>query len=209
MKKAILGKKVGMTQIFTEDGIMLPVTVVEAGPCNIVQKKTKETDGYEAIQICFGEIREKNVNKPTKGHFAKAGITPKRFLREFKLANAGEFEVGQSISCDVFAAGEKVDVTGTSKGKGFAGVIKRWNQARSRMSHGGGPVHRSVGAMAANSYPGRVFKHKNMAGHMGVERITVQNLEVIRVDAERNLILIKGAIPGPKGGLITVKDSVK
>ena len=209
MNKAILGKKIGMTQIFTEEGFMLPVTVIEAGPCDIVQKKTEETDGYNAIQICYGDIREKNVTKPLKGHFEKAKVTPKRFLREFRLDDISTYEVSNAIKCEIFEAGDKVDVSGVSKGKGFAGVIKRWNQARSRMSHGGGPVHRSPGSMGACATPGRVFKHKRLAGHMGAENVTVQNLEVVRVDSERNLLLIKGAIPGPKGGLVTVKESLK
>lgn len=209
MNKAILGKKVGMTQIFTEDGIMLPVTVVEAGPCDIVQKKTKEVDGYEAVQVCYGEIREKNVNKPLKGHYAKASVTPKRHLREFRFDDTSAYEVSSAIKCEVFAAGDKVDVSGVSKGKGFAGVIKRWNASRSRMSHGGGPVHRSPGSMGACATPGRVFKLKKLPGHMGAEKVTIQNLEIVRVDAERNLLLIKGAIPGPKGGLVTVKESLK
>lgn len=209
MKKAILGKKVGMTQVFTADGAMLPVTVIEAGPCDIVQKKSSEKDGYDALQVSFGEIREKLVNKPVKGHYDKAKAAPKRYLRELKLDGSGNYEVGQIIKADIFAEGDKVDVCGISKGKGFAGVIKRWNQARSRMSHGGGPVHRSPGSMSACASPARVFKHKNLAGHLGAERVTVQNLEIVRVDADRNLLLVKGAVPGPKGGLITVKESIK
>lgn len=209
MNKAILGKKIGMMQIFTDDGIMLPVTVVEAGPCDIVQKKTVESDGYNAVQICYGDIREKLVTKPLKGHFAKVNLTPKRYLREFRFDDISQYEVSGSIKCEVFEAGDKVDISGVSKGKGFAGVIKRWNFARGRMSHGGGPVHRSVGSIGACATPGRVFKRKKMPGHMGAENVTIQNLEVVRVDAERNLLLIKGAIPGPKGGLIAVKESIK
>lgn len=209
MKKAILGKKLGMTQVFIENGAMLPVTVIEAGPCTVVQKKSTEKDGYDAIQVSFCEKREKLANKPQKGHYAKAQAKVSRYLREFKFQDAASYEVGQVIKVDMFAAGDKIDVIGTSKGKGFAGVIKRWNQARSRMSHGGGPVHRSVGSMGANSSPSRVFKHKHLAGHLGHERVTIQNLEIVRVDAERNLILIKGAVPGPKGGLITVRETVK
>ena len=208
MKKGIIGKKLGMTQVFAADGTMVPVTVVEAGPCQVVQKKTVETDGYEAIQIGFGDIREKLVNKPTKGHFAKSNAKPVRFLRELKI-EGGAYEVGAELKADVFADGDRVDVIGTSKGKGFAGVIKRWNQARSRMSHGGGPVHRSPGSMGANSSPSRVFKHKRLPGHLGAERVTVQNLEIVRVDAERNLLLIKGAVPGAKGGLVTVCETIK
>ena len=209
MKKAILGKKLGMTQVFAADGTMLPVTVVEAGPCSIVQKKTKEKDGYEAIQVSFDNIREKLANKPKKGTYAKAGVAPARYLRELKLDDCSVYKVGEIIKADVFSDGEKIDVFGTSKGKGFAGVIKRWNQARSRMSHGGGPVHRSPGSMGANSSPSRVFKHKHLAGHMGVDRVTVQNLEIFRVDADRNLLLIKGAVPGSKGSLVTIRETIK
>lgn len=211
MKKAILGKKLGMTQVFSEDGLMCPVTVVEAGPCDVIQKKTNEVDGYEAIQVSFGEIKKKNVVKPMLGHYAKAGenIQPKRYLRELRLEDISAYEVGGAVKCDVFEAGDKIDVSGISKGKGFAGAIKRWNSARSRMSHGGGPVHRSPGSSGACASPARVFKSKHMPGHMGAEKVTIQNLEVVRVDAERNLLLIKGAIPGPKGGLVTVKESLK
>ncbi|MGI6192540.1 MAG: 50S ribosomal protein L3 [Christensenellales bacterium] len=209
MKKAILGKKLGMSQVFAADGTMIPVTVIEAGPCTVVQKKTKEHDGYEAIQVSFGEIREKLVNKPKKGHFKKAGVAPARYLREFRLEDASSFEVGAKITADTFAEGDKVDVIGISKGKGFAGVIKRWNQARLRMSHGAGPVHREPGSMGANSNPSRVFKQKHLPGHLGHERVTIQNLAVVRVDAARNLILVKGAVPGPKGGLVTVRSTVK
>lgn len=209
MKKGILGKKLGMTQIFAADGTMLPVTVVQAGPCPVVQKKTVEHDGYSAVQVGFGEIRERLVNKPLTGHFKKADVQVLRHLREFKLEDAENYEVGQEIKADVFEQGEHVDISGTSKGKGFAGVIKRHNQARSRMSHGGGPVHRSPGSMGACASPARVFKHTKLPGHMGHEKVTVQNLEIVRVDAERNLLLIRGAIPGPKGGLVTVKESIK
>lgn len=209
MKKAILGKKLGMTQVFAADGTMVPVTVIEAGPCAVVQKKTAELDGYNAVQVSFGAIREKLVNKPVKGHFAKANVTPTRFLREFKFEDAQNYSVGQVLKADMFAQGDKVDIAGTSKGKGFAGVIKRWNQARSRMSHGGGPVHRSVGSMGANSSPSRVFKHKNLPGHLGAEKVTVQNIEVVRVDVERNLLLVRGGIPGAKGSLVTVRETLK
>ena len=208
MKKAIIGRKVGMTQLFTADGKMLPITVIEAGPCPVVQKKTVEHDGYEALQVGFAPIREKLVTKPMLGHFKKASVGAHRYVKEIKLDNAAEYEAGQVITVDMFETGDKVDVTGKSKGKGFQGVIKRWNQARGRMTHGS-RYHRRVGSMSACSYPGEVFKHKNLPGHMGSERITVQNLEVVRVDAERNLLLVKGAIPGAKGSLVVVKSTVK
>ena len=208
MKKAILGKKIGMTQMFRTDGTMIPVTVIEAGPCPVVQKKTVGTDGYEAVQVGFGELREKLSNKPRTGHFAKAGVKPLRYMREFKLDDAASFEVGQVIKADVFAEGDKIDVRGISKGKGFQGVVKRWNQARGKMTHGS-HFHRAPGSMSANSSPSRVFKHKNLPGHMGNVTVTVQNLEVVRVDAERNLLLVKGAVPGPKGGLVALTSTVK
>ena len=208
MKKAIIGRKVGMTQLFTADGKMLPITVIEAGPCPVVQKKTVEHDGYEALQVGFAPIREKLVTKPMLGHFKKASVGAHRYVTESKLDNAAEYEAGQVITVDMFETGDKVDVTGKSKGKGFQGVIKRWNQSRGRMTHGS-RYHRRVGSMSACSYPGEVFKHKNLPGHMGSERITVQNLEVVRVDAERNLLLVKGAIPGAKGSLVVVKSTVK
>ena len=199
MKKAILGTKVGMTQMFREDGTMIPVTVVLAGPCPVVQKKTAEHDGYEAIQVAFKPVREKLVNKPEMGHLKKAGVGAHRYVREFKLDDTASYEV---------ANGDKVDVVGTSKGKGFAGNIKRWNQARGRKTHGS-HSYRVAGSMGACTYPGEVFKTKHLPGHMGHERVTVQNLEVVRVDAERNLLLIKGALPGAKGGLLMVKETVK
>ncbi len=208
MNKAIIGKKLGMSQIFTEDGTVIPVTVVEAGPCPVVQKKTQENDGYSAVQVAFGDVKVKNVTKPVKGHFDKAGVAPKRHLRELRLDNAESIEVGSNITCDVFAAGDKVDVVGISKGKGFTGAIKRWNQHCGPMAHGSG-YHRGVGSLSANSTPSRVFKNKKMSGHWGNERVTVQNLTVVRVDKERNLLLIKGAIPGNKGGIVTVKTSYK
>lgn len=208
MKKAILGKKIGMTQMFRADGTMIPVTVIEAGPCPVIQKKTVGTDGYEAVQVGFSELRAKLSNKPRTGHFAKAGVKPLRYMREFKLDDVNSYQVGQVIKADVFAEGDKIDVRGTSKGKGFQGVIKRWNQARGKMTHGS-HFHRSPGSMSANSSPSRVFKHKNLPGHMGSETVTVQNLEVVRVDAERNLLLVKGAVPGPKGGLVSVTSTVK
>lgn len=208
MKKAILGKKVGMTQMFQSDGTMIPVTVIEAGPCPVVQKKTVGTDGYSAVQVGFSTIRERLVNKPLTGHFAKANIKPLRYMRELKLDDADSYEVGQVIKADVFAVGDRVDISGRSKGKGFQGVIKRHNQARGRMTHGS-HYHRRVGSMSANSSPSRVFKTKKLPGHMGAENVTIQNLEIVRVDAERNLLLVKGAVPGPKGGVVTVKSSVK
>lgn len=208
MKKAILGKKVGMTQMFLSDGTMIPVTVIEAGPCPVVQKKTVATDGYDAIQVGFSEIREKLANKPLIGHCAKANLKVMRYLREFKLEDAASYEVGQVIKADVFATGDRVDVSGKSKGKGFQGTIKRWNQARGRKTHGS-HSYRVAGSMGACTYPGEVFKTKHLPGHMGSENVTVQNLEVVRVDAERNLLLVKGAIPGAKGSMVAVKSTVK
>ena len=208
MKKANLGKKIGMTQFFRADGTMIPVTVIEAGPCPVVQKKTVANEGYDSVQLGFAELRDKLANKPRKGHFAKANLKAMRYLREFRLDDAASYEVGQIVKADVFAEGDKVDVSGTSKGKGFAGVVKRHGQGRGRMTHGS-HFHRAPGSMSACSDPSRVFKTKNLPGHMGSEHITVQNLEVVRVDAERNLLLIKGAVPGAKGGLVTVKSTVK
>ncbi len=204
--KTILGKKMGMTQIFTEHGAVVPVTVVEAGPCPVVQKKTLGNDGYEAVQLAYGEVSEKNVNKPLKGHYKKAGVAPRKVLREFKLNNVEALEVGQEIKCDIFVEGDVVDVVGTSKGHGFTGVIKRWNHHCGPMAHGSG-YHRGVGSMGANSSPSRVFKNKKMSGQWGNERVTVKNLTVVKVDANRNLLLIKGAIPGAKGGIIEVKQT--
>ena len=208
MKKAILGKKIGMTQFFRADGTMIPVTVIEAGPCPVVQKKTAANEGYDSVQLGFAELREKLANKPRKGHFAKAGVKAMRYLREFRLEDAASYEVGQIVKADVFAEGDKVDVSGTSKGHGFQGVVKRHHQGRGRMTHGS-HFHRAPGSMSACSDPSRVFKTKNLPGHMGSEHVTVQNLEVVRVDAERNLMLIKGAVPGAKGSLVTVKSTVK
>ena len=212
MKKAILGKKLGMTQKFLPDGRLVPVTVILAGPCTVVQKKTIEKDGYESIQVGFDAMNEKRaqklVNKPDAGHFKKAGISPVRHLREFRLENAAEYQVGQTIGVSVFEAGDKIDVTGTSKGHGFTGVIYRWNQTRGPMTHGS-KYHRGVGSMGANSDPSRVFKNKHMSGHYGVERVTVQNLEVVDVDAERNLLLVKGAVPGPVNSLLFVRNTCK
>ena len=209
MKKGIIGKKLGMTQIFDETGLVIPVTVIEAGPCPVVQKKTVETDGYSAVQLAFGEKREKLVNKPMKGHFAKAGVTPARHLKEFRLDDAETMNPGDVVAVDTFAAGEKVDITGTTKGRGFTGVIKRWNNHRLRMTHGTGPVHRQVGSMGACSSPSRVYKNKKMAGQYGNERVTVLNLEVVKVDTEKNLIAVKGAVPGAKGGIVFIRDTVK
>lgn len=208
MKKAILATKVGMTQIFNEDGVLTPVTVLQAGPCPVVQVKTNENDGYGAVQLGFGDIREKLVNKPKKGHFAKAGVANKRYLREFRLDNAEEYEVGQEIKADIFAAGDKIDVTAKSKGKGFQGAIKRFGQSRGPMAHGS-KFHRHQGSNGACSDPSKVFKGKGMPGQMGGVRITVQNLEVVRVDAEDNIILVKGSVPGPKKALVMLKEAVK
>ena len=208
MKKAILGTKIGMTQIFDEMGKVIPVTVILAGPCTVVQKKTVETDGYEAIQVGYGEIKDKKVNKPLKGHFAKADTANKKYLRELRLEDISAYEVGSEIKADIFEAGEKIDVTGISKGKGFAGPMKRWGLHRGPMTHGSG-YHRGSGSMGACSAPGRVMKGKKMAGHLGAERVTVQNLDVVKVDAENNIIAVKGAVPGPKGGIVVLKNSVK
>ena len=208
MKKAILTTKVGMTQVFSEDGVLTPVTVLQAGPCVVTQVKTVENDGYSAVQVGFGDIREKLVNKPKKGHFAKAGVTAKRFLKEFRLEDAESHTLGQEIKADVFAAGDKVDATAKSKGKGFQGAIKRHGQSRGPMAHGS-KYHRHAGSNGSATTPGRVFKGKHMPGHMGAVRVTVQNLEVVSVDAEKNLILVKGAVPGPKKSLVMLKESVK
>ena len=208
MKKAILTTKVGMTQVFSEDGVLTPVTVLQAGPCVVTQVKTVENDGYSAVQVGFGDIREKLVNKPKKGHFAKAGVTAKRFLKEFRLEDAESYTLGQEIKADVFAAGDKVDATAKSKGKGFQGAIKRHGQSRGPMAHGS-KYHRHAGSNGSATTPGRVFKGKHMPGHMGAVRVTVQNLEVVSVDAEKNLILVKGAVPGPKKSLVMLKESVK
>lgn len=209
MEKCIIGKKVGMTQLFDEKGNVVPVTVVEAGPCVVVQKKTAENDGYEAVQLGFGNVSDKRINKPLKGHFAKADVAPKKNLREFRLADQSTVNVGDIIKADTFAAGDRVDVCGTSKGKGYAGTIKRYNFHSLKDTHGTGPVHRHIGSMGACSTPSRVMKGKKLPGHMGVERVTVQNLDVVKVDAENNLIALKGAIPGPKGGIVYITDSVK
>ena len=209
MQKAIIGKKIGMTQIFDEKGNVIPVTVVEAGPCNVVMKKTIENDGYEAVQLGFGDVKVQRVNKPMMGHFKKADVAPKKTLKEFKLADMASINVGDTIKADIFAVGDKVDVVGTSKGKGTAGSIKRWNFSRLKESHGTGPVARHAGSLGACSDPSRVFKGKKLAGHLGCERVTIQNLSVAKIDAENNLLAIKGAIPGPKGGIVVIRDSVK
>ena len=209
MQKAIIGKKVGMTQIFDEKGNVVPVTVIEAGPCVVVQKKTVENDGYAAVQIGFGDISIKNVTKPLKGHFEKSDVAPKRTLREFRLDDCSALNVGDIIKADTFASGDRVDVVGTSKGKGYAGAIKRWNFQRLKDSHGTGPVARHAGSLGACSSPSRVYKGMKGAGHLGAERVTVQNLTVVKIDAENNLIAVKGAVPGPRGGVVMLSDSVK
>ena len=209
MKKAIIGKKIGMTQIFDENGKVIPVTVVEAGPCVVSQKKTVEKDGYDSLQLGFGSTRPKLVTKPLKGHFDKNNVAPKKFLREVRLDDISTYNVGDIIKSDVFEVGDKIDVVGTSKGKGYAGVIKRWNFGRLKESHGSGPVVRKGGSIGACSDPSRVFKGKRMSGHLGSERVTVQNLKIVKVDVENNLIAIKGAIPGPNGGIVLIRDSVK
>ena len=209
MQKGLIGKKIGMTQFFDEKGTVIPVTVLEVGPCVVVQKKTAEKDGYSALQLGYGDMKLARVNKPMKGHFAKADVAPKKVLKEFRLDDADAHEVGEIIKADVFAAGEKVDVCGTGKGKGYAGAIKRWNFGRLKETHGSGPVARHQGSMGACSDPSRVFKGKKMAGHLGSERVTIQNLDVVKVDAENNLIAVKGAVPGAKGGIVVITNAVK
>ncbi len=208
MQKALIGKKIGMTQIFDEKGNVIPVTVVEAGPCTVVAKKTLENDGYEAVQLGFGDVKVQRVNKPMMGQFKKADVAPKKTLKEFKI-DIASVNVGDTLKADIFATGEKVDVVGTSKGKGTAGAIKRWNFSRLKESHGTGPVARHAGSLGACSDPSRVFKGKKLAGHLGCERVTIQNLMIAKVDAENNLLAIKGAIPGPKGGIVVIRDTVK
>ena len=208
MKKAILATKVGMTQIFNDEGVLIPVTVLQAGPCVVTQVKTQENDGYEAVQVGFAEKREKLVNKPEKGQFDKAGVSCKRYVREFRFENAAEYELGQEIKADIFAAGDHIDATAISKGKGFQGAIKRHGQSRGPMAHGS-KYHRHAGSNGACSDPSKVFKGKKMPGQMGNKQITVQNLEIVRVDAENNLLLVKGAVPGPKKSLVTIKETVK
>ena len=209
MKKGLIGKKIGMTQLFDENGKVIPVTVVEAGPCTVVQKKTVENDGYAAVQVGYGDVKITRVNKPEAGHFKKANVAPKKVLREFRLEDTDALNVGDVLKADVFAAGDRVDVVGTSKGKGTAGAIKRWNFSRLKESHGTGPVARHAGSLGACSDPSRVYKGKKLAGHLGAERVTTQNLDVVKVDVENNLIAIKGAIPGPKGGIVILADTVK
>lgn len=209
MKKGIIGKKIGMTQIFDEAGKVIPVTVIEAGPCVVVQKKTAENDGYEAVQLGFGEVKVARVNKPMKGHFDKADVACKKELKEFRLNDCSAVNVGDVLKADTFEVGDMVDVSGTSKGKGFQGTIKRHNNSRLKETHGTGPVHRHAGSMGACSSPSRIFKGKGMPGQMGNEKVTVQNLEVVKIDAENNLIALKGAVPGPKGGIVSIIDSVK
>ena len=209
MKKGIIGKKIGMTQIFDESGKVIPVTVVEAGPCMAIQKKTVENDGYDAIQVGFGDVKPQRLSKPAKGHFAKADVAPKKVLREFRMDDCSGYNVGDVIKADTFACGDMIDASGISKGKGYAGAIKRHGNHSLRASHGTGPVARQSGSMGAISDPSRIFKGKGMAGHMGAEKVTVQNLEIVKIDAENNLIAVKGAIPGPKGGVVVLTDSKK
>lgn len=209
MQKGIIGKKLGMTQIFDASGKVVPVTVVEAGPCPVVQKKTVEVDGYAAVQLGYAVQKQQRVTKPLKGHFAKADVAPQKVLKEFRFADTSAYEVGSVVKADTFAAGDKVDVIGTSKGKGTAGAIKRWNFSRLKETHGTGPVARHAGSLGACSDPSRVYKGKKLAGHLGAERVTIQNLDIVKVDAENNLIAIKGAIPGPKGGYVVIADAKK
>ena len=209
MKKAIIGKKLGMTQIFTANGEVVPVTVVEAGPMKVIQKKTVENDGYVATVVAYQTAKEKNVNKAQLGAFKKANVEPLKTIKEFKFDNTDSYEIGAEIKCDIFDENDLVDVTGTTRGRGFTGVIQRWNQARLKMTHGTGPVHREVGSMGANSTPSRVFKNKHMPGQYGHEQVTIQNLKVVKVDSARNILLISGCIPGPKGSLVTIKEAVK
>lgn len=209
MRKGLIGKKIGMTQLFDESGKVIPVTVVEAGPCTVVQKKTVENDGYAAVQVGFGDVKVTRVNKPMAGHFKKADVAPKKVLKEFRLEDTDSVNVGDVLKADTFAVGDRVDVVGTSKGKGTAGAIKRWNFSRLKETHGTGPVARHAGSLGACSDPSRVYKGKKLAGHLGAERVTVQNLDIVKIDAENNLIAIKGAIPGPKGGIVVIADTVK
>ena len=209
LNKAIIGKKVGMSQIFDENGKVIPVTVIEAGPCTVVQKKTSDKEGYEAVQLGYEDIPERKLSKPEMGHLNKAGVAPKKYLREFNLDNAAELNVGDIVKADTFKEGDFVDVTGTSKGHGYQGVIKRWGAQRTPTSHGGGPVHRHAGSMGSTTDPSRIFKGKIGAGQMGVDQVTVQNLDVVKVDPELNMIVVRGAIPGPKGGVVFLRNSVK
>ncbi len=209
MQKGIIGKKIGMTQIFDANGKVVPVTVVEAGPCPVTQKKTVENDGYESVQLGFQDVKVERLTKPLKGHFAKADVAPKKVLKEFRLSDVSSVNVGDVIKADIFAVGDSVDVTGTSKGKGTAGAIKRWNFSRLKETHGTGPVARHAGSLGACSDPSRVYKGKKLAGHLGHEKVTVQNLSIVKIDVENNLIAIKGAIPGPKGSFVVIKDTCK
>ncbi|MCL2248911.1 MAG: 50S ribosomal protein L3 [Oscillospiraceae bacterium] len=209
MVKAIIGKKIGMTQIFDENGKVIPVTVIEAGPCLVTQKKTMENDGYEAIQIGYQDVKERRLTKPRLGHIKKAGVAPKKHLKEFRLDDTSTYNVGDELKADVFAEGDKVDITGISRGKGFSGVIKRHGASRTATSHGGGPVHRHAGSMGAGTDPARIFKGKIGAGQMGNEQVTVQNLDVVKVDPERNMIAVRGAVPGPRQGIVYLKNTVK
>ena len=209
MQKGIIGKKIGMTQIFDANGKVVPVTVVEAGPCPVTQKKTVENDGYESVQLGFQDVKVERLTKPLKGHFAKADVAPKKVLKEFRLSDVSSVNVGDIIKADIFAVGDSVDVTGTSKGKGTAGAIKRWNFSRLKETHGTGPVARHAGSLGACSDPSRVYKGKKLAGHLGHEKVTVQNLSIVKIDVENNLIAIKGAIPGPKGSYVVIKDTCK
>ena len=209
MQKGIIGKKIGMTQVFDEKGNVVPVTVIEAGPCVVVQKKTVANDGYDALQFGFGDVSVNRVNKPMKGHFEKADVAPKRTLREFRFDNCDALNVGDIVKADTFASGDRVDVVGISKGKGYAGAIKRWNFQRLKETHGTGPVARHAGSLGACSPPSRVYKGMKGAGHLGAERVTVQNLDVVKVDVENNLIAVRGAVPGPRGGIVVLSDSVK
>lgn len=209
MKKAIIGKKIGMTQIFDEIGNVIPVTVIEAGPCTVVQKKTADNDGYDAVQLGFGGVKEKHMTKAEIGHFKKAGVDNKKHLKEFRLDDAASMNIGDVVTAETFAAGEKVDITGTSKGHGYSGVIKRWGQHRMRMTHGNGPVHRHIGSVGMNSTPSRIQKNKHMPGQYGNVKSTVLNLEVVKIDAEKNIIAVKGAVPGSRGNIVFIRDSVK
>ena len=209
MKKGIIGRKLGMTQIFDDHGKVIPVTVINAGPCTVVQKKTVEKDGYSAVQLGYSDLPERKATKPVKGHFEAHKVSFKKYLKEFRLEDAASMNEGDIITADTFAAGEKVDITGITKGHGYSGVIKRWNAHRLRMTHGTGPVHRQVGSMGANSDPSRVFKNKHMAGQYGHEQVTMLNLEIVKIDADNNLIAVKGAVPGPKGGIVYVRNAVK
>ena len=209
MKKAIIGKKLGMTQVFTPEGLVIPVTVVEAGPCPVVQVKNDEKDGYNAVVVAFEKQKAQRVNKPRTGAFKKAGVETYKMVKELKLEDSSSYNLGQEIKADIFSEGDKVDVSGTTRGRGFTGVIQRWNQHRLKMTHGTGPVHREVGSMSANSTPSRVFKNKHMPGHYGVERVTIQNLDIVIVDSERNILLVKGCIPGPKGSIVTIREAKK